>query len=63
MMLYCVEKIAPDQVEILQEFKDKPTEFDSAQENYNKLLNFNLDKYKVDESLSEDKQKGPVEMS
>ena len=30
MMLYCVDKVAPDQVEILQEFKDRPTEFDST---------------------------------
>jgi hypothetical protein len=55
MMLYCVEKISPDQVEILQEFKDRPAEFDSTKESYSKLLNFELDKYKVDESLPEDK--------
>lgn len=62
-MLYCVEKITPDQIEILQEFKDRPSEFDSTQENYFKLLNYNLDNYKVDPNLPEDKQKGPIEMS
>ena len=63
MMLNCVEKVAPDQIEILQEFKDTPSDFDSTQANYNSLLNFSLDKYKVDENLPEDKQKGPVEMT
>lgn len=63
MMLYCVDKISPDQIEILQEFKDRPSDFVSTKPGYNELLNFSLEKYKVDESLPEDKQKGPIEMS
>lgn len=63
MMLSCVDKVAQYQVEILQEFKDRPAEFDSTQEAYSPLLNFDLDKYKVDESLPEEKQRAPVDMS
>lgn len=63
MMLYCTEKISPDQIEILQEFKDRPSEFDSTQEAYFKLLNFNIDKYKPDLNLPEEKQKAPVDMT
>ena len=63
MMLACTAAITPQQVDTLQTFKDTPADFDHSQPDYNSLLNFNLDLFKVDETLPEDKQKGPVDMS
>lgn len=63
MMIHCKERINNDQVALLQTFKDKPADFDISQQEYAALLNFDLQKYAVDPSLPEEKQKGPVDMT
>ena len=63
MMINCRENVKDAQVEELQTYKERAAEFDWTQATYKPLLNFNLDKYQVDPSLSEEKQKGPVEMT
>jgi hypothetical protein len=45
MMLHCNEKITPEQVAKLQEYKEEPATFDSSTAGYAELLNFNLDKF------------------
>lgn len=62
-MLSCQDKITPEQIEILQTYKDEPTTFDHTQADYMPLLAFSFDDYKVDENLPEDKKSGPIEMS
>lgn len=63
MMLHCRDRITPDQVAELQKFKDYAGEFDHARPEFAALLNFNLDKYRVDESAPKDVQERPIEMS
>lgn len=63
MMITCKEHITDTQVENLQKFKDNSADFDNTQTDYAKLLNFNLNRYKVDERLPKEKQEGPVEMT
>jgi predicted phosphatase len=55
MMLNCNEKITPEQVIKLQEFKDTPYDFKYETPGYPELLNFSLDHYTPDPSLSEEK--------
>jgi hypothetical protein len=56
MMITCSQKITPEQVQTLQETKDNPSD-------YATLLNYDINIFKVDESLPEDKQTGPVDMT
>jgi len=63
MMIHCRERITEPQVDLLQTFKDNAPDFDSTKTEYSSLLNFSLDKYAVDPTLSKDKQEGPVEMT
>lgn len=63
MMISCREKVTPEQVELLQTFKDNAPEFDSTQKDYARLLDFSLERFRVDASLPEDRQQGPVDMS
>lgn len=63
MMLHCRDRITPEQNVTLQTYKDRANEFDYAQSDYAALLNFDLDRYKVDESLPKEKQEGPVDLS
>lgn len=51
MMIHCRERITPAQNVTLQTYKDKSTEFDYSQPEYAALLNFDLNRYKVDETL------------
>jgi hypothetical protein len=63
MMLHCRDRITPEQNVTLQQFKDNSFDFDYTQSEYFSLLNFDLQRYRVDESLPQEKQQGPVEMS
>ena len=63
MMINCRERITDDQVATLQEYKDNSADFDWTQSEYSPLLNFDLTRYEVDDSLSKEKREGPVEMS
>jgi len=63
MMIYCREHISDQQVEELQQFKDSSADFDWSRPDYKTLLNFDLNKYKVDENLPKEKQEAPVDMS
>ncbi|CDW86402.1 UNKNOWN [Stylonychia lemnae] len=63
MMIHCKERITPEQNVTLQTYKDRSAEFDSTQPAYSALLNFDLGKYAVDQSLPKEKQEGPVDMS
>ena len=63
MMIQCRENVKDAQVEILQTFKDSAADFDWTTAEYKPLLNFNLDQFKVDETLPKEKREGPVEMS
>ena len=47
----------------MQKFKDSAADFDWTSAEYKPLLNFDLDRFKVNESLPKEKQEGPVEMS
>jgi hypothetical protein len=51
MMLYCKERISPEQVALLQTFKDNAGGFDSTQKEYSDLLNYEIERYAVDPSL------------
>lgn len=63
MMLHCKEIITEEQVALLQTFKDNAGGFDPNQEEYAKLLNYDLSRYEVDPSLPTEQQTAPVEMS
>ena len=63
MMIHCREKVSDAQVETLQLHKDTPADIDEKQVELLSLLNFDINRYKVDERLSKEKQEGPVEMS
>jgi len=63
MMIHCRDQITDDQVQTLQGFKDRAAEFDSTNPDYARLLNFNLNRYKADESLPAEKLQGPVDMT
>lgn len=63
MMIHCRENVKDSQVEELQKFKDAAADFDWTNAQYKPLLNFNLEQFKVDETLPQEKQEGPVEMS
>lgn len=63
MMINCRDHIKAAQIEELQTHKDEPQNFDWSQKEYAKLLNFDLDKFKANTNLPEDKQKAPVELS
>ena len=63
MMINCREHVSDEQVKTLQGFKDRAAEFDQNQPEYARLLNFNINRYKVDDSLSKEKQEGPVDMT
>ena len=63
LMMACADRINMDQVVNLHEFRDNPQDFDSTVPEYLELLDYNLDKYKPDASLSEDQQAMPVELT
>ena len=63
MMIYCREHIKDSQVEELQKFKDNSQDFDWTQKDYKPLLNFDINRYKVDENLPKEKQEAPIELS
>ena len=63
MMIHCRENVKDAQVEYLQTFKDNSADFDWTTAEYKPLLNFNIDQFKVDETLPKEKQEAPVEMS
>ena len=63
MMIYCREHIKDNQVEELQKFKDNSQDFDWTQKDYKPLLNFDINRYKVDENLPKEKQEAPIELS
>ena len=63
MMIHCRERITEAQVNTLQQYKDTAADFDSTKPEYSSLLNFSLEKYAVDPTLSKEKQEGPVEMT
>jgi len=62
-MIHCREHITPEQNQTLQTFKDNAHDFDSTQPAYASLLNFDIERYKVDETLPEDRQAAPIELS
>ena len=47
----------------MQKFRDTPAEFDATKPDYAPLLNFSLDKYRVEETAPKEKQEAPIEMS
>ena len=55
MMIYCREHITEAQVEELQKFKDNSQDFDWTQPEYKTLLNFDINRYKVNENLPKEK--------
>jgi len=63
MMIHCRERITPEQNKTLQQYKDRSQEFDAEQPEYAALLNFSLDKYRVDEAAPKEVQEAPIEMS
>ena len=63
MMIHCRDHIKPAQIEELQTHKDVPADFDWSQKDYAHLLDFNMDNFAVNQKLSEEKQKAPVELS
>lgn len=63
MMIYCREHITDKQVEQLQQFKDSSADFDWKRADYKSLLNFDINRYKVDENLPKEKQEAPVDLS
>ena len=63
MMLHCKDRITPEQIAILQTYKDNAAGFDSTQTAYSDLLNFDLSRFEVDPSLPAEQQSGPVELS
>jgi len=63
MMINCREKVSGEQVELLQGFKDSAADFDPSPAEFASLLNFDLNNYRVDASLPEERQQGPVDMS
>ena len=50
-------------MQTLQEVKDSPDDFDWTLKDYAVLLDFDLNRFKVDESLPEESRMAPVEMS
>jgi hypothetical protein len=54
-MIYCREHITEAQVEELQKFKDNSQDFDWTQPEYKTLLNFDINRYKVNENLPKEK--------
>lgn len=63
MMISCSEKISPDQITNLITYRDNPMDFDYTIPEYTKLLDFNLNLFNVDTTLTEEQQKGPVQMN
>lgn len=63
MMIHCRDRITPEQNVTLQTYKDKAYDFDISQKDYAALLNFDLERYRVDETLPKEKQEAPIEMS
>ena len=60
MMIHCRDHVTPEQVAHLQTFKDNSADFDHTQKGYSELLDFNLDKYRVDESATKEVQEAPI---
>ncbi len=54
MMMSCDKQITPAQVTTLLSFKEDATQIDYAQAEYQKLLDFDLDRYVPDPSLSDE---------
>lgn len=52
MMMHCRDRITPEQNVTLQSYKDRANEFDYSQSDYSALLNFDLQRFKVDETLT-----------
>jgi hypothetical protein len=52
MMLHCKDRILPEQIALLQTYKDNAGGFDSTQAEYAALLNFDLSRFEVDPSLT-----------
>lgn len=63
LMISCAQKISAEQIEEMQTFKDNPSDFDWRESRYSLLLDFSLSKWEANPNDSEEKQKGPVEMS
>ena len=63
MMLHCKDRITPEQITILQTFKDNAGGFDHTQADYAALLNFDITRYQVDPSLTPEQQQGPIDLS
>ena len=63
MMIYCREHIKDSQVEELAKFKDNSQDFDWTQKDYKHLLNFDINRYKVDANLPKEKQEAPIELT
>lgn len=47
----------------LQKFKDAAADFDISKSGYSSLLNFNLDRFKVDENAAKEVQEAPIELT
>eukprot|EP00347_Sterkiella_histriomuscorum_P022242 403331173 len=63
MMIHCRDRITPEQNVTLQSYKDHANDFDHTQKAYADLLNFELERYRVDETLPKEKQEGPIDMT
>ena len=63
LMLTCTDKISPEQVALLQDFKYSPSDFDSTKQEYIDLLQFDLNQFLPNENLSQEEQASPVELS
>jgi hypothetical protein len=63
MMLHCKDRILPEQIALLQTYKDNAGGFDSTQAEYAALLNFDLSRFEVDPSLTPEQQQGPIELT
>lgn len=63
MMIYCREHIKDSQVEELAKFKDNSQDFDWTLKEYKPLLNFDINRYKVDETLPKEKQEALIELT
>ena len=63
MMIHCRENVKAAQVTELIKYSKNAADFDWTNPEYKPLLNFNLDRFKVDETLPQEKQEGPVEMT
>ena len=63
LMMRCSDRIKPEHIEMLQQHKEAPGEFDSTPEEYASILDFNLAMFQANPELTEEQQAAPIELS